>query len=54
MFQAWDQVKAIAGDFEGKAGVVHHFDKESGKATVKFDDLDSPQLVAAEELQKLG
>lgn len=53
-FHAWDQVKAIAGEFDGKAGVVQHFDKETGLTTVKFDELDAPNIVESDELKRLG
>lgn len=51
-FQAWQQVAATGGEFEGKAGVVQS--QEDDVVTVKFDEHDEPQLVAANDLKHLG
>jgi hypothetical protein len=53
-FQAWDNVIANTGDFEGKAGVVQGFDKESGIVTVKFDEVAEPQMIQSDELKRIG
>lgn len=51
-FQAWQQVAATGGEFEGKAGVVQS--QEDDVVTVKFDEHEEPQLVAADDLKHLG
>lgn len=50
--QAWNQVKAVAGDFEGRAGVVQGVTEEG--VTVLFDGDDAPVMVQADELELLG
>ncbi len=49
--QAWNQVKVIAGPFEGQAGVVQHV--EGNDITVKLDDGETI-ILHASDLQILG
>lgn len=50
--QPWNQVKVIAGDYEGEAGVVQHV--EDIAVTVQLDGHDAPCVIDISELQVLG
>ena len=52
--QPWDQVQVTEGSFEGKAGVVRAFDKETGDTIVKLDTEDSPIQISSDSLKRLG
>lgn len=52
--QSWDQVKVIAGEYEGQAGLVLRVDAEHQVATVKLDNAADPVAFGFAELQLLG